>query len=107
MLRLNSLRRHVTLRKNKNDKKYINFKIFGRSRHKSRHNFISQTRNNEYISILEKDFRICEREKEYVKNYMIYLIDNTDGFRILLVCFYHTLSYINCFIQCVMWHILL
>ena len=44
--RLNSLRRHVILTI-RNDKKYINFEIFCRSRHK-----LSQTRINAYTLIL-------------------------------------------------------
>jgi len=58
--RLDNLRRHVTLR---NDKKYINLKIFDRSQYKY---FTSQTHINVYTLILEKDFRICEREKKYL-----------------------------------------
>jgi len=51
--------RGVTLR---NDKNYINFKIF-KIFCLSRHNFASQTRINPYTLILEKNFRICEKEK--------------------------------------------
>ena len=64
--RLDSLRHHVTLR---NGKKYINFEIFDRSRHKLYF-------TNTYTLILEKNFRICERKKKYLlhKNYMINLV---------------------------------
>ena len=63
--RLDSLRRHVTLR---NDKKYINFEIFGLSRHKL---YLINTYINADTLILEKNSRIYEKEKVLYKNYMI------------------------------------
>jgi len=56
--RFDSLKRHVTL---KNSKKYINFEFFCLDM-----NSTSQTRINAYTLILEKNFRICEREKKYL-----------------------------------------
>ena len=63
--RLDSLRRHVTLR---NDKKYINFEIFSLSRHKLH---LINTYINADTLILEKNSRIYEKEKVLYKNYII------------------------------------